>query len=81
VAGVGWGAGIGGGSSSLVLSAVTGIVGISLGALLGEEAVSGEEGMSRITNCSGSGDPGPSISGEAGVSGTGEVLPRGGVAD
>ena len=81
MAGVGWGTGIGGGSSSLVLSAVTGIVGISLGALLGEEAVSGEEGMSKITNCSGSGDPGPSISGEAGVSGTGEVLPRGGVAD
>ena len=66
---------MGGGSSSLVLSAVTGIVGISLGPWLGEEAVSGEEGMSKITNCSGSGDPGASTSGEAGVSGKGEVLP------
>ena len=77
----GWGTGIGGGSSSLVLSAVTGIVGISLGPLLGEEVVSGEEGMSRITNFSGSGDPGTSTSGEAGVSGTGEVVSCGGLAD
>ena len=69
-----WGTGIGGGCSSLVLSAVTGIVGISLGPLLGEETVSGEEGTSKMTNCSGSGDPRPSISGEAGVSGTGEVV-------
>lgn len=75
------GCGTGIGSSSLVLSAVTGIVGISLGPLLGEEVVSGEEGMSRITNFSGSGDPGASTSGEAGVSGTGEVLSCGGVAD
>ena len=70
-----WGTGTGGGNSSLVLSAVTGIVGISFGALLGEEAVSGEEGTSKITSCSGSGDPGASTSGEAGVSGTGEVPP------
>ena len=66
---------MGGGRSSLVLSAAgTGFVGISLGPWLGEEAVSGEEGTSRITNCSGSGDPGSSMSGEAGVSGTGEAL-------
>ena len=36
--------------------------------------MSGDEGTSRITNCSGSGDPGSSMSGEAGVSGTGEAL-------
>jgi len=80
----GWGAEVGGTTSTFVLSALTGMVGISLVPWLGEVAVSGEEGVSRITSCSGSGDPGSPMSGEAGVSVVGmedEVVTGGGVAD
>jgi hypothetical protein len=70
----GGGLGPEGNGSIFVLSAVTGMMGISLGPWLGEVAVSGEEGVSRMTSCSGSGEAGGSMSGEAGVSAMGEEV-------